>query len=321
MNGKMESLKTAARIIRLPNLLIIIIGQVFLRYFIIEAFLNLQGVSPAFSEFHFYLLVLVTLLIAAAGYMINDYYDVDSDRINRPEKVVIGKKIRFSTITYLYYALNVIAGLMGFYLAIAVGFFQLGLVFIIIMIMLWYYSSRWQMKVLGGNIVVAILSGFTIYIVWLFEFFALRQHADLFIEAVRAIRMINYFVWGYFAFAFITTMIREVIKDMQDMEGDTRVGFRTLPVVSGTGAAKKVVYLLVLISIFSLGLAQYFLFAEGFRSASWFLLASVQILLVYLFAKLPSAKNSADFRFLSMVTKIIMVAGILSMQLIYLDIN
>ena len=321
MSGRKEKWKAAARIIRLPNLLIIILAQILIRYFIIEPFLGLQNVAPALSTFHFYLLVFTSILIAAAGYMINDYYDVDSDRINRPEKVVIGKNIKFSTVTYLYYGLNAIAGLIGFYLAISVGFFQLGLVFIIIMIMLWYYSSRWQMKILWGNIVVALLSGFTIYIVWLFEFFALRQQVDVFIEAVRAIDMINAFVWGYFAFALLTTMIREVIKDMQDIAGDTKVGFRTLPVVKGISAGKKLGYVFVLITIFSLGLAQYFLFSEGFRSAFWFLLASVQVLLIYLFVKLIPAKNVTDFRFLSMVTKIIMVAGILSMQLIFLDIK
>lgn len=313
-------MKSLARLIRFPNLLIIILTQVFLRYFIIKPVLHVQGVEPALSSFNFIILVLITLLIAAAGYIINDYFDIDSDRVNRPDKIVMGKWIRFETAKNIYYGINIIAGLLGFYLAWSVGALQLGLVFVLIMIMLWYYSSKYQTGILWGNLVVGLLSGFTVFIVWLFEFFALRNQPAAFLEAWPSSGVITWFVWGYFGFAFLTSIIRELIKDVQDMEGDKKVGFNTLPIVYGAKRSKLLIVSFTVLTLLAMAGAIYFLFLKEFGSAAWYLIATVQLLLIYLMIKTFSAKDKNDYKFLSNITKIIMVAGILSMQLIYLDL-
>ncbi|MDZ7741715.1 MAG: geranylgeranylglycerol-phosphate geranylgeranyltransferase [Bacteroidota bacterium] len=313
-------MKNFLKLIRIPNLLIIILTQGMLRYFIILPLLGYQSVEPAMELMDFGLLVLATLLIAAAGYIINDYFDVDADRVNKPERVIVGKKIRFENAKLLYYAINVVAIVIGFYFAFSYDAFQLALIFPIIIIMLYYYSARYKNMPFWGNMVVGILSGFTVFIVWLFEFFALRSEAASFIEAQDAFGMINIMVWGYTAFAFLTSMVREMIKDVQDIEGDKRVGSATMPVRIGVNASRYIIMALVTLTIISLGIAQYFLFDRGFGFAAWYLVITVQFMLAYLVVRLATARQPADYKFLSGLSKIIMVAGILSMQLIDLDL-
>lgn len=313
-------MKNFLKLIRIPNLLIIILTQFMLRYFIIVPLLGYQSVEPAMVFPDFLLLVLSTLLIAAAAYIINDYFDVDADRVNKPDKVIVGKKIRFENAKLLYYVINAVAIAIGFYFAFVYDSFQLALIFPLIIIMLYYYSARYKNMPFWGNLVVGILSGFTVFIVWLFEFFALRSNPGSFIEAQDAFIMINMLVWSYSAFAFLTSMIREMIKDVQDIEGDKRVGSNTMPILIGIPASRYIIISLTFFTIICLGIAQYYLFVRGFAYAAWFLVIAVQFLLAYLIVRLARAHQPAEYRFLSGLSKIIMVAGILSMQLIYLDI-
>jgi 4-hydroxybenzoate polyprenyltransferase len=312
-------MKAFVKLIRWPNLLIIVLIQVMLRYFIISPVLAFSSIKPAMSTLDFFLLVLATVLISAAGYIINDIFDVDTDRINKPNKNVVGKKISFDLAKKIYYVLNFVAVVLGFYLAFRVGAIQLGLIFLIIIIMLHYYSSKYQMVVLWGNLVVALLSGFTVYIVWLFEFFALRNQSSEFLSAYNSMGLISVFVWAYFGFAFLTTFIREIVKDIEDVKGDMKVGFRTLPAVFGIPVSKTLALIISGLSIVALACAQYFLYEKGFTSATWYLAVTVQLIFLYFFYQLVRARNPIDYKFLSSAMKIIMVAGIISMQLIYLD--
>ena len=313
-------MKFLLKLIRPLNLLIIALTQVMIRYFIIIPLLGYREVYPVMTLFDFILLVITTMIIAAAGYMINDYFDVDADRVNKPHKVIIGKKIRFEHAKIIYYLLNGIAIGIGLYLAYRLQSFQLGLIFPIIIIMLYYYSARYKNMVFWGNLVVGILSGFTVFIVWLFEFFALRTEPGNFLEAQAVFHKINIMVWGFSAFAFLTSLLREMIKDMQDIEGDRRIGSKTMPVVIGNRKSSFVAAGVTFITMFCLAYAQYYLYRHGFHYAVWYLLIAVQFLLIYLLLKLFSSSKSEDYKFLSGLSKIIMLAGILSMQLIYLDL-
>ncbi len=279
----------------------------------------MQNVESALGGINFLILVVVTVLIAAAGYIINDYYDIEIDRINKPQKNLIGRDISTMTARIMYYALNIIAIGLGFYLALRVSSFQLGFVFVIIIIMLWYYSSRYKRMIFWGNLVVGILSGFVVFVVWLFEFFALRADPGKFIEAIKGLATIKYFIWGFSFFAFITSIIREMIKDIQDMEGDERTGCRTIPIAIGFQNTKFIILGVIIISMAVLGYAQYLLFKEGFEWACWYLLITVQLLHIYVIVKMFSAREAKKFSFLSSLMKVIMVAGIISMQLIYFD--
>lgn len=306
--------------LRIPNLLIIALAQVLLRFYIIEPILKESGVTPALSLTSFFILVFVFVLMAAAGYLINDYYDIEADRINKPGKALIGKEIKTGTARIIYAVFNIIAIALGFYLALEVNYFQLGFVFVAIILMLWYYSARYKRMVFWGNLVVALLLGFTVFAVWLFEFFALRNNYEDFIQLIRAIQKIQYFIWGFAWFAFIVTLIREMIKDVEDIIGDRKVGYNTMPVAIGIKNTRYVIAFAMLIALLTLLFAVYWLYDHNFIYASWYLLITVTTLIIYNIYKVLTGKEKKDWSFTGNLMKVIMVAGIISMQMIYFDL-
>ena len=159
-----------------------------------------------------------------------------------------------------------------------------------------------------------------ILVVWLFEFMFLRTNPDNFVKAINVIPVISWIIWSYALFAFLVSVIREFIKDIQDIEGDTRFGSYTLPVAIGIERTKVIIIVSILTSMALLGLAQYFLLSYGFRYAFWFLMLTVQLMFIYLLINIIRAKSSRDFAFPSLLSKLIMLVGVLSMQLIYIEI-
>jgi 4-hydroxybenzoate polyprenyltransferase len=219
-----------------------------------------------------------------------------------------------------YYILNGIATIAGFYLAWQAGSFQLGLVFPAIIGLLWFYSSRYQRQPFWGNLIVALLSAMVILIIWLFEFFMLLRNSEEFVGVLNLFGSINTYVWAYALFAFITSLIREMLKDIQDMKGDQPMGYRTLPVIWGIKPVKIIIQLLILSCIILLAIAQAHIYNKGMELPFWYLLVAVQTILLYLLYQVFTTRSSEDFGFLSNTAKIIMVAGILSMELIYISL-
>ncbi|MCF8233268.1 MAG: geranylgeranylglycerol-phosphate geranylgeranyltransferase [Bacteroidales bacterium] len=309
------------KMLRLPNLLIVILSQILIRYYIILPYLQRMELQPALQTSDFLLLVLATVLITAAGYFINDYFDVEADRINKPKKYLVGRDISRGLVMIMYYALNTAAIAIGIYLAFRLESFQVALIFPLVIIMLWYYSSKYKRSMLWGNIVVAILSGFVIYIVWLFEVFGMiRGGGELSINSIEIFNTLRWFIWGFTFFAFYTTLIREIMKDTEDMAGDAKTGARTLPLFIGVKNTRAILFVLGLIGMAILAYAQYLLSLKGFILAFWYLLFSVQILLIVNLILLVRAKESRNFHLPGTLMKVIMLAGIISMQFIYFDL-
>ena len=311
--------KVLAQLVRLPNVLMIVLTQFLLRYCIIFPFLykDAPGLISPLPEF--LVLVLVTVLIAIGGYVINDYFDVKIDSVNRPGKLVVNRLITGRTAIKLHMILNGIAILLGFYLAWQIKAISFGLVFPFISGLLWIYSAKYKRMLFWGNFIVAGLSSFVILVVWLFEFFWLRLHAMQFIDVLPAIRWVNLVFTGYAIFAFLVSLVREIIKDMEDTEGDKTVGCRTLPIVFGMKNTRFIVAGVLLTTIVLLGYAQLILFHLSLQMAFWYFMVTVQICAVYLFVKLFFAREKEDYHFLSSLCKLIMVAGILSMEVILIS--
>ena len=304
---------------RLPNLGIIVLTQYLLRICIIGTYFGFGGVSPALSEFNFSLLVLSTVLIAAGGYVINDIFDIEIDKINKPDKVLINKTISLSKAYQLYYGLTIVGTLTGFYLAFAVQYFLLGFIFVATVLLLWFYSSKYQKTVLWGNIFISGLSAMVIIIVWLFELYALRADILTYTEVMKQIHVVSILVAAYGLFAFLVSMIREIAKDIEDMDGDKSASYKTLPIKVGTKKAKLLANVLIIVSVLLLAYAQYHLYIKGIMLVFWYLLVAVQTLFLFLLYNSVKAESKEDFQFLSNACKIIMVAGILSMQLFYVS--
>lgn len=318
-SGRSNMFKNWLSMLRIPNLAIILLTQYLLGYGVIRPLMLMQNVDPPLGHLNFFILVLVTMLIAAAGYIINDHFDVNTDRKNKPGKNMLEGKISVRIALRVYYIINGIAILCGFYLSLMAGSFQLGLIFPAIIGLLWFYSSRYQRMPFWGNLIVALLSAMVVLIIWLFEFFMLLKTGDEFVNVIGQLSAINKYVWAYALFAFLVSLFREILKDIQDMRGDMSMGYRTLPVIWGMKASRGLASGLILLTIAALGVAQWHLYSKDYTLPFWYLLLAVQTLLCYLLYQVIRTTKAEGYGFLGNTAKIIMLAGILSMELIYIS--
>lgn len=302
------------RLFRYQNLLMIILTQYLLRYFIIIPFFNTEGIGLCFTDFHFFLLVLATVLITAGGYVINDYCDLRIDRINKPDKLILGRVIPRRKGIVLHQLFTVSGVLIGFYLSWVVGSFKPALVFLFISSALWFYSVKFKHVYLIGNSLIALLSAFVLLIVWMFEFFALKSVGLIFISDIDQMKLL---LWGFVIFTFLGSLTREIIKDMEDVEGDKRVGSRTIPAVSGIRFAGIIAIILLVLQILLMAYFAFLLYQKELFILLVYYVCTFIIPFIFITIKIPYSKSSKDFHFLSSILKLTMFAGILSMLIIY----
>jgi len=302
-------------LIRWPNLVIITLSMVFIRWFLILPGL---GVSRGMNMAEFIVLVASVLFITIGGYIINDYFDMDADRINKPGKNLVGTTFSVALATNLYYlfsALGVIGGLLISWWVYEINY---GLIFLFTAGMLWFYSERYQCQPVLGNLVVAFLSALSFGLVWLFDFFALKNNAELFSTAQSNFAFVNRLVLIYMGFAFLSSLFREMVKDMEDIEGDKRMGCRTLPVTVGINKAKLYTTIAGAIMLLFMIWVQYFLYASAFYFAAGFFVI-IDLLLIVILYKLRKAGDPDDFSNLSGLSKLLILLGILSMIMFYFE--
>ncbi|MCR5697000.1 MAG: geranylgeranylglycerol-phosphate geranylgeranyltransferase [Marinilabiliaceae bacterium] len=237
-------IKYVCQLIRLPNVIFVAVFQILLRYGIILPQLANAGIEPALTTAQFILLVLATTALTASGNVINDYFDVNVDKINRPERVIVGNTLDRRTVLLIHVILTFLGVVCGFYIALRLHKELYAFVFIIVPVLLWFYSSLFKKHFLIGNLVVAILTAATAWIVASTEFAALVLHHGHNITSNAACETAWLYCNVYACFAFLMNAIREIVKDMEDAEGDAACGCRTLPVEMGYGRSKSIVMLL-----------------------------------------------------------------------------
>jgi 4-hydroxybenzoate polyprenyltransferase len=304
------------KIIRPVNLLIIAFSQLLLREMVFVPLLNISGATVQLNWWQFSLLVLSSVLIAAGGYVINDINDTGMDSMNKPSKVIAGKIIPLSKAKNYYYGLNASGILMGIVLSYSIGKWELSILFIIISTMLYYYTYKYQYISFWGNFTVSLLAGTTIAIVWLFEFFAFRKEPGIFVEAFHSFRYINIFTAAYALFAFFTTLSREVIKDIQDREGDAKNGCRTLAVQYGETTSRSVAAIINLITVAGIAFFQAWLLGNNYLLLAYSLVIP-QLLLVITSVLLFKTKDDQSFGFAGSLMKITMALGLITMMFVY----
>lgn len=298
----MKLLTAFLKLVRWPNLVFILLTQA-LFYCCIYL--------PLYAEPHtgkMAMLMFASVAIAAAGYIINDYFDVNIDRINKPEQNVVDKVIhrRWAIIWHLSLSL---AGIVLTAFAVGLHRWHLVLANVACAVLLWVYSTSLKRTLLIGNVVISLLTAWTILIV----FFAFTHLGDAFnttnLTSIRFFRL----AFLYAGFAFIISLVREAVKDMEDVEGDARYNCRTLPIVAGIKATKIycAVWLVVLIAI--LLLLQAYVLQLGWWPSVIYNVGLVVVPMVVLLFKLRKATDAAAFAQVSRYTKWIMLAGILSM--------
>lgn len=307
-------MKTFLKLIRLPNLLIIILTQLLTKFSVIDPILNSEGIDSSFESVNIFLLVLMTLLITSAGYIINDFHDKDIDEINKPGSNLF-HKFNSTMLVIAFSVFDLAAIVLGFYLAVQTGALIMGWLVFSIVVLLWLYSSRYKRQLIIGNFIVAFLSGFVVVIVWLFEYYKFKSDYGNDIVYADTIISINSVIFFYGAFAFLISFIREVAKDAEDLEGDSKFNCSTIPIVLGLKRTKLILSALVSALILCLMVLQFDYF-NIFKVLSIYFIFAVQIPLLYLVYRIIVSDKKKDFHFISVFLKIIMLTGVLSMNLV-----
>ncbi|MCF8380635.1 MAG: geranylgeranylglycerol-phosphate geranylgeranyltransferase [Bacteroidales bacterium] len=311
------------KLLRVPNLLIIAATQYLIRYFIIKPFLSVNNFELQFSDFHFFLLVLSTILIAAGGYAINDYFDTKTDRLNKPSRVVIDVKISRGFAIKIHSALSVIGVLIGVYLSFYIGIPMISVVFFLASGLLWFYSMTYKKEFLIGNLIVSLLTGIVPIMVVLFEIPLLNKvYGEIMLRVGSNFNYIFYWVLAFGFFAFTTNFIREIIKDAEDFEGDSAYGMNTIPIVLGIRTSKIIINVLSFLFLASLVflLLKYIVFTgSGFDYISSLYFALLIFLpTLFIIYKVTMAKTKEDYHLASAVLKFIMLFGILYSVVVFI---
>ncbi|RPD51669.1 geranylgeranylglycerol-phosphate geranylgeranyltransferase [Paracnuella aquatica] len=289
------------RLIRWPNLLFIILTQVLFYVSVyVPLFQTADWVQLA-------LLVVASVFIAAAGYIINDYFDLNIDRINKPDKNVLNTGINRRWAIFWHLFLSV-AGVFCTMLATRFDKWYLVLANVACVLLLWFYSTTLKRKLLVGNIVISVLTAWTVLILFFLKVpFSAAFNSD---ETISKFFRVSFLYGG---FAFIISLIREAVKDMEDMVGDERYGCRTLPIVAGTRATKVYVAVWSVVLIAALIVLQLYILQFGWYAAVAFCVVLVIYPLFKLFRQLFTAHSAAEYHQLSNLAKWVMFTGILTM--------
>lgn len=272
------------------------------------------GMRPVIDGWDFLLLSAASVLIAAAGYIINDYFDINIDQVNKPKGNVLDTVVSRRWAMAWHFILSGLGLLLS-----AVISWRTGLWYILLgnfgcVLLLFGYSVSLKRKLLIGNIVIALLSAWVILVICFSQIgMSFRGIAEVNEESNKIIRI------GilYAAFAFISTVIREAIKDIEDMQGDAKYGCRTMPIVWGVNATKVYVAVWLVVILALLVVLQVYVFRFGWWAAMAYSIVFIIAPFVFIFLRLFKATTQKDYHQLSNWTKLVMLSGLLSMIFFY----
>jgi len=296
------------KLIRWPNLFFIALTQFLFVYCVIMPVFSDSTIRPNVHGWNFVLICLSSVLIAAAGYIINDYFDLNIDQVNKPEKLIVDKiiKRRWTIFWHIIFSFSGIA--IGFYVDYTTRVWLLGFSNAVCVFLLFIYSTSLKRRFLIGNILISVLTSWVILVVAWCEY----NHLIKINSGLPADRILRD-TFLYAGFAFIISLVREVVKDMEDIEGDRKYGCKTMPIIWGLNATKVfvAVWLMVLTGI--LIIIQIYALRLGWGLSVLYSLLLIIAPLIWIFKKLYSATTATDFHSISSLIKFVMFTGILSM--------
>ncbi len=302
----MNILSAFLKLVRWPNLLFIALTQILFRFFILRfvymGFENIKLSTPLF-----FVLVFASICIAAAGYIINDYFDVNIDLINKPSRLILDRYIKRRWAIVLH----IVFSFIGFSLSCYVGYklrnFYIPFFNLLAIVALWFYSTTFKKKLLIGNVLISLLTTWVILVLTLSEYRFRLIPDDLHWQRLLKVSFI------YAGFAFIISLVREGIKDMEDMNGDVKYGCTTMPVVWGLQVSKVFVAVWLIVLTITVAIIQFYVIHLGWWLSALYSLIAIIIPLMWVLRKLYFANTPKQFHKLSTVIKLVMLTGILSM--------
>ncbi len=318
----MKLITAFLRLVRWPNLLFIALTQ-FLFYYciIVPALPEKYFILPnSINTCIFNLIVVASVMIAAGGYIINDYFDIDIDQVNKPDKMVIEKSISRRWAILFHWVFTT----AGICISLYVSLHTTWIVFITNVVstfLLWVYSTTFKKKLLSGNIIIAALTAWTILILYFATnttySLPLYRMADFAVPMKRIFK----FSVSYAAFAFIISLIREAVKDMEDMIGDAKYNCKTMPIAWGIPASKVYSGVWIIVLTGALLIVQVYALLSGWWASALYTVVLIIAPLIYVLQHLYRAQEIRQYHRLSTLIKLIMLAGIVSILFfkIYLD--
>lgn len=307
----MKLIPAFLRLIRWPNLVFIVLTQIMFEYCVLQPIFKHAGIHNNIKGLNFILITFSYVLIGAAGYIINDYFDLNIDQVNKPDKVIVDRVIKRRWALLWHIVLSLLAIICCMWVDWRTSSKLAGLSAFVCVVLLFFYSTTLKKKFLIGNVVVAATTAWAIIVLtWLegnrfFQWY--HRSTDLDIEKIFRLTVL------YTGFAFVISLIREVVKDMEDIEGDRRYGCKTMPIVWGMRATKVFVAVWLVVLIGALLAIQVYVMHFG-----WWLSIIYSVLLIIapllkVFRQLFSARTPEDYHKLSSLIKLVMLTGILSM--------
>lgn len=316
----MKSLEAFFKLVRWQNLLVIILTMYLIRYNVVAPLLEAKAYQLQMPAYLFFVLVMSTVLIAAAGYIINDYFDRKTDLVNRPGRVVVGTVIKRRTAMAMHSVFNVLGFLAGAFVAWRAGAWKLAIIFVLVQGMLWFYSTSYKRQMLVGNVVISVITALVPLMAVLFELPMLRaEYEQSLLSRAMNLDYIFFIVLGFTFFAFTVSMVREIIKDIEDLEGDNAYGCNTLPIAMGVNTAKSVVISFLAIAIVAI-IYVFFNWMTDIYSFSYFI-ALLVLPMIYLIIKVQKARSVKQYHAASTLAKLIMLAGIFYSFLLHYNIG
>lgn len=296
-------MKSFLSLIRYPNIGIIAITQCLLHFFVLPA---LHG-SVSLSVFTFLCFVGASVFIAAGGYIINDLMDVEIDIINKPQKVIIPEKISRITARRLYLIFTLGGIFMGFYVALSIKSPLYTLFFVGVALLLYIYAIKLKAIPLIGNLVVAGLVATSILLLPIFDISINTESSQQIFQTEIFNLVLNYSI-----FAFIINLIREIVKDIEDVNGDKTLKINTLPILIGRDRTKNIT---LIISVLLLLLIAYYIYIISPQNIALGIYLSLFCMfpMLYFCYQLNLAESKKHYSKLSLYLKIIMLLGIASL--------
>jgi 4-hydroxybenzoate polyprenyltransferase len=304
------------QLIRWKNLLIIFFTQLMAWLCVI-----LPAGPATLTLPNFCLLSVSTMLIAAAGYIINDYFDIRIDLVNRPDKVVLGKVIARKTAILPHAALNVIALAMAGYVAAQAHHYEWLALQAACILLLWFYSTHFKRQLITGNVVVALLAALTILVLAVYEPGLQDIRLGVLLKDKSSAASFPFFaLLGYAYFAFMLTWMREIVKDMEDLKGDALDGCTTMPVRFGLERSSWFVKILAALVVLPLSAVAILLFNGGHVLLSVYLGLLVVLPIVWWIFFLNKRADQEHYNKASRWLKIIMLPGIFALLIYHLQL-
>lgn len=306
------------KLIRFPNLLIVVFTQYLIQYGILVPLFSKANLSPALPPLQFALFVCSTVIIAATGYIINDILDADIDKINKPKRLIVTKYLTKKKAWQLYFTWTTLGFFISLYLAFFVKNLLLILIYPVAILLLAAYSFYLKKMPFWGNLVVSIFCAFVPGVVLFAERLTFLKVQTIDYQIFTEICQI---VCGYAIFAFISTLFREIIKDLEDIEGDLQYGCRTLPITLGVPKTKMIAGIIGVVFLFLLFKMTHIFWTDGAMLKTGFSLFLLILPLLILLLLLLKTKQTITFHRISTGAKILMLNGLILLIILSLILN